>query len=236
MLLEQPEAVGVNRADKEAVEPIECLAPQPRHDSCLYSVLQFRRRALGEREGDNGIRPNALGQEIRDPLRDDLGLARPSRRNDLHVGTTVLNCSESIAFKSGRVAQVVKILRRTCRRFGKLAHRISAYQRHPRPNELSDPSPGALLEQMVATPGAWRTLLWTPNAQAEPSARVSAKRWVQAIEPRCQRSSRRLRLPKGCGQLSGLAGLRPRRLTGLQRMATHTDPFSTQPGTRQASV
>ncbi len=52
-----------------------------------------------------GIGPNTLGHKIRDPLRDDLSLPRTSRRDDLHVRTTMPNRSGRVAFKSWCLAQ-----------------------------------------------------------------------------------------------------------------------------------
>ncbi len=74
MLLQQPEAVGVNRPDEQTVEPVEGPTSHPTFDAISDPLLQFGRRPLGERERDDPLRRAALGQQVHDPLRDHFGL------------------------------------------------------------------------------------------------------------------------------------------------------------------
>ena len=99
VLLQQPKAVRVDRADEQAVEPIERLTSHSAVDAVDDPLLQLGRCALGERERDDGLGRDALGEQVHDPLRDDLGLPRPGRRDDLQ-GASAWRTASSAAPES----------------------------------------------------------------------------------------------------------------------------------------
>jgi len=93
-LLQEAEAVGVDRPDEQRTEAIEGGGPQQLLYPQADAVLQLGRRPFGEREGDDAGRIDRFGQERRHPLGDNLGLAGPGRRDDLQVAVPVLHCGE----------------------------------------------------------------------------------------------------------------------------------------------
>jgi hypothetical protein len=75
----------VDRADEAAIQPSEESLAQTPGNPFFNAVLQFLASALGEGERDDRRRRNAIGKEVRDPLRDDFGLARSGTGDDLEM-------------------------------------------------------------------------------------------------------------------------------------------------------
>ena len=94
MLLQQAEAVGVDRPDEQARQPVECGASESLLRPALDSLLELIRCPLGERERDDRVRGQPVGEQIHDPLRNDFGLAGTGRSDDLDVSATVAYCLE----------------------------------------------------------------------------------------------------------------------------------------------
>ncbi len=62
--LQQPEAVGVDSADEQAVEPIERLSSQSCLDAFGDALLELGGGAIGERERDDPLRRDAVRQQV----------------------------------------------------------------------------------------------------------------------------------------------------------------------------
>jgi hypothetical protein len=97
--LEKPEAVGVDGADEQSAELVDCHSAQPLFGPLRDPLSKFARRSFCEREGDNGASGDTIGEKISDALRHNLGLARPSRRNDLQGTAAVPNRGQCGTFK-----------------------------------------------------------------------------------------------------------------------------------------
>jgi N-terminal domain of anti-restriction factor ArdC len=90
-LLEEPEAVGVDRPDEEARQPVERLPSEAILDTMRDPVLQLFCCSLRERERDDRLGLSAVREQVHDPLCDDLRLARSSSRDDLEVPAAMAN-------------------------------------------------------------------------------------------------------------------------------------------------
>jgi len=60
-------------------------------DAKRYALLELLRRTLGEGESDDCTRVNLVSDQVGDSLRDDLGLTRSGRRDDLKMASTMLD-------------------------------------------------------------------------------------------------------------------------------------------------
>ena len=85
VLLQQAEAVRVDRADEEAVEPIERLSSESGFDALGNALLELGGRTIGERESNDRLGRDSVGQQVDGALRHHLGLSRPGGSDDLHV-------------------------------------------------------------------------------------------------------------------------------------------------------
>jgi hypothetical protein len=97
--LEEPEAVGMDGADKQPAELVERRSAQPPFGPLGDPLSKLARRSLGERERDDRASRDTIGQQVGDPLRHDLGLARPGRRDDLQMAAAVPNCRQRRTLK-----------------------------------------------------------------------------------------------------------------------------------------
>jgi hypothetical protein len=83
--LEELEAIGVDRPDEQAAEPVDRLGAEAGRDAMSDPVLELAGRALRERERHDPRGRDTVSQESHDALGHNLGLPRTRRRDDLHV-------------------------------------------------------------------------------------------------------------------------------------------------------
>ena len=98
-LLEQPEAERVDRADEQPGQPVQRRRAEPVFHPVGDPVLQLLGGPLGERERHDRLGRQALGEQVRHPLRDHLGLARSGGSDDLKVTAPV---ADGIARRAGQ--------------------------------------------------------------------------------------------------------------------------------------
>ena len=99
-LLEEPEAERMDRADEQPGQPVERRHAEPVLDSVGDPVAQLLGGPFGERERHDRLSRQAIGEQVRHPLRDDLGLSRSRGSDDLKVTAPV---TDSIARRSGQL-------------------------------------------------------------------------------------------------------------------------------------
>ena len=98
MALKQLEAVGVDRADEAAVQVVKEFLSHASFCALLDASSKLIGCTLREGERYERVRLHAVGEEIGNALRDDLGLAGASGRDDLEMTTSMLNGRQGIAF------------------------------------------------------------------------------------------------------------------------------------------
>ena len=81
----------MDRADEQAVSRSSAARPSRSSTPPLDPLLQLLRGPLGERERDDRRRWHPVGEQVDDPLRDDLGLAGAGRGDDLQMAAAVLD-------------------------------------------------------------------------------------------------------------------------------------------------
>src|SRR5437773_12511578 len=91
VVLEQPEAVPVYRADEHRAEAVEEGLAHSLADSPDYPFLQFSRRPFSESEGDDRRGLGALGDQRCYAARDRLRLARAGTGDNLQVASAMGN-------------------------------------------------------------------------------------------------------------------------------------------------
>jgi hypothetical protein len=89
VLLQQAEAVRVDRPDEQPGEAIQGGPTEPPLDPPSDPILQFLGSSLGEGERDDRLCRATFGEQVDDSLGDDLGLARPRSRDDLEMPPAV---------------------------------------------------------------------------------------------------------------------------------------------------
>jgi hypothetical protein len=82
-------------------QPIERLAPEPALDTPLDPGLQLLRGPLGEGERDDRLSRQPVGEQVDDPLGDELRLARPGRRDDLQMAAAVADGGQRVSGQLG---------------------------------------------------------------------------------------------------------------------------------------
>jgi hypothetical protein len=89
----------VDRPDKQTVEAVQGPESHAVLDAVGDPVLQLLCRPLGEGECNDRLRCRAIGEQVRDALGNDLGLAGARTGNDLEVAAAVADSCQSIAFE-----------------------------------------------------------------------------------------------------------------------------------------
>ena len=92
--MQEPEAVGVNRAYKAVIQAIQEFGPKAVRDAVLNTGLQLVSGSFVERKGYDFCRQGTIGEQVRYALRDDLRLSGAGRGNDLKVSASVAYSSE----------------------------------------------------------------------------------------------------------------------------------------------
>lgn len=101
VLLEQAEAVRVDRADEQPSKQVEGPRAKAFLDLTSDAVLQFLGGTLSEGECDDRTSRHAVGEEVGHSLRDDLRLSRTRGRDDLQMAAAMADCGERFALELG---------------------------------------------------------------------------------------------------------------------------------------
>src|SRR5487761_1785630 len=99
MRLQQLEAVRVDRPDEQGAELIEDLSSDNLGRPLGYPVPELSSGSLGEGESDDARGQLTNAQKVCNPLRNDLGLARTGRGDDLEVAPAVVYGGERFALE-----------------------------------------------------------------------------------------------------------------------------------------
>jgi hypothetical protein len=95
-------------AHERCTELVQRGGAEPFFDARGDTGLQLVRGPLRKRERDDPGRAGTVGHQLCERLRNDLGLARASRRNDLQMRTAVQH-SRTRVTSSGGAAELVKL-------------------------------------------------------------------------------------------------------------------------------
>ena len=79
----------MNRSHEQPREPVKCLLAEAILDPPGDPRLQLLRCPLGERERDDRLGRSPVGEQVNDPLGDDLSLPRPRAGDDLQMAASV---------------------------------------------------------------------------------------------------------------------------------------------------
>ena len=93
----------MDRPDQELSELVRGGIPKERDCAKPYTLLQFLRGPVCEGEGHDRRGILTIGEQRRDLLRDDLGLARSGRSDDLDVTAPVPHGRRGPAFKDWNI-------------------------------------------------------------------------------------------------------------------------------------
>jgi hypothetical protein len=99
VLLQQPETVRMDRPHECRADLVQRGGAEPFFDARGNARLQLVSGPLGERERDDRGRVGTVGHQLRESLRNHLGLARTSRRDDLHMGAAVQHGRTRVTLK-----------------------------------------------------------------------------------------------------------------------------------------